>query len=62
MDIWKPFIGSLARVAIAWLFGILVSHSVISSDLAAKLTDSAVGYVVLFLLAVVQRVSIKDCA
>ena len=52
MGIWKQLLGQLVRFALMWLFGILVSHHVISADLAARLTDSAVGYVVLFILFV----------
>ena len=43
-------LGSLARIALAALFGVMVSSSIISKDLADKLTDSAVGYVVTLLL------------
>ncbi|MDQ3747991.1 MAG: hypothetical protein M3367_03085 [Acidobacteriota bacterium] len=42
----------LIRIGFAWLFGILISNKVITPELAAQLTDSAVSWIVLGLLAI----------
>lgn len=56
MSIWKQFIGLLVRLLFAWLFGVLVSKSIISRELADKLTESATGYAVLAIIALVPIV------
>ena len=54
--IWKELLGQLVRKALVMLFGVLVSHTVISQDLAARVTDTYTGDIVVFLLAAISVV------
>lgn len=51
--IWKELLGQLVRKGLVVTFGVLVSHTLISQDLAARITDTYTGDIVVFLLAVV---------
>lgn len=51
--IWNEFLGQLVRKALVVLFGVLVSHAVISQDLAARFTNTYTGDIVVFLLVAI---------
>lgn len=49
---WIKLLQGLIQFALVWIFGLLVSHSVIDQQLADNLLNSAGGYVLTAVLAV----------